>query len=147
MARAYKQHLKIRVINAFRRCGTVFHACEAVGVDPTTHRDWMQNDPEYAEMFLAANENVTENLENKAMQMAMDGHPALLIFLLKSRKPDVYVERFKHEVQSEQLGRLVGLVTSILRRALTQEQIDRLRPEFDTALESLGSRRELQVVA
>jgi hypothetical protein len=147
MARAYKERLKKPLLNAFTKCGTVLRAAEAVGVDPSTHREWLKNDPTYAEQFTVANGDVTEHLEARAFQMALAGHPTMLIFLLRSRAPEKYMERFKHEVQSEQLGRLVGLVTSILRRALTQEQIDRLMPEFDAALETLGSRQgQLMVV-
>lgn len=148
MARAYKERKKQPLLNAFTKCGTVLRAAEAVGVDPSTHREWLKNDPTYAEAFNAANGNVTERLEDRAIQMALSGNPTMLIFLLRSRAPEKYMERFKHEVQSEQLGRLVGLVTSILRRALSQEQIDRLMPEFDNAIESLGpSRQALQVIA
>lgn len=146
-SRAYKERLKKPFLNAFSKCGTILRAAEAVGIDPGTHREWLLNDLAYAAAFNTANGDVTENLESKAYRMALEGNPTMLIFLLRSRKPEMYMERFKHEVQSEQLGRLVGLVTSILRRRLSQEQIENIMPEFDSALESLGSRQELTMIA
>ncbi|PYS91504.1 MAG: hypothetical protein DMF62_02515 [Acidobacteria bacterium] len=148
MPRAYKQAKKKPFLQAFSRIGTIIRAAEAVRIDPSTVYEWLKADEEFQNAFNAVNNEVTERLEDIAIDKAMRGDNTMLIFLLKSRAPEKYMERFRHEVQNEQLGRLIGLVTSILKRRLTQDQIEELMPEFDAAINTLDTRKQaLEMIA
>ena len=113
---AYKQAKKALFIEAFRKAGTIWGAARAVGISRGSVYDWKENDPEFAQAFQEADEEITELLETTAIQRAVegvsqpvvykgrvvrdkDGQPvearrehsdALLMFLLKARRPEKY---------------------------------------------------------
>lgn len=79
---------------AFEKSGTVTAACEAAEVGRRTVYDEYQRNPEFAEAWDAVENSATDNLEKVAMRRAIDGSDTLAIFLLKSRRPEMYRERF-----------------------------------------------------
>ena len=97
-------------LQAFIRVGTVTVASEKTGTSRSTHYMWMQNDPDYAEAFADAKVQATELLETEARRRALNGvqryyqgqpipdareySDVLLMFLLKSLKPEKYRERY-----------------------------------------------------
>ena len=97
---------------AFRETGNVRLACEAAGVGRSSHYRWLEKDPEYRAAFDVAKEDATDVLEAEAHRRAVEGieepvgwykgvaggtvrrySDVLLIFLLKSLRPERYRER------------------------------------------------------
>ncbi len=97
---------------AFRETGNVRLTCKAAGVGRSSHYRWLEDDPAYREAFDQAKEDATDVLEAEAHRRAVEGveeqvgwyrgvaggtvrrySDVLLIFLLKSLRPDRYRER------------------------------------------------------
>ncbi len=97
---------------AFRETGNVRLACKAAGVGRSSHYRWLEKDPAYREAFDQAKEDATDVLEAEAHRRAVEGveeqvgwyrgvaggtvrrySDVLLIFLLKSLRPERYRER------------------------------------------------------
>ncbi len=97
---------------AFRETGNVRLACEVAKVGRSSHYRWREKDTEYREAFDLAKEDATDVLEAEAHRRAVEGweeavgwykgeaggtvrkySDVLLIFLLKSLRPDKYRER------------------------------------------------------
>ncbi len=87
-------------------------ACKAAGVGRSSHYRWLEKDPEYRAAFDLAKEDATDALEAEAHRRAVEGveeqvgwyrgvaggtvrrySDVLLIFLLKSLRPERYRER------------------------------------------------------
>lgn len=77
-------------LEAFGEYGTVYHACKAAGVGRSTVYRHRESDAEFAEAWAAAEEDVSDGLEQEAARRAKDGSDVLLIFLLKARRPQKY---------------------------------------------------------
>ncbi len=111
------RHPKKRAfLAAMGECGNVSQACELAGIHRSTHYDWLENDPEYAEAFAHAEDHAAERLEQEARRRAVEGvekpvyqggrqvgvvreySDTLLIFLLKGAKPEKYQERSRTEI-------------------------------------------------
>ncbi len=91
---------RARVLEEFAKCGRVDLACERVGIDRSTHYNWMRMEPEYAAAFQVARQQAIDYLEDMAHKRATDDdQPSdrLLEFLLKGLRPDVYGDRMKAE--------------------------------------------------
>lgn len=78
---------------ALERSGMVSEAARAAGVGRRTAYDRRERDEQFAQAWDEALEAATEELEQEAVRRAMDGSDLLLMFLLKARRPRVYVER------------------------------------------------------
>ena len=97
---------------AFRETGNVCLACKAVGVRRSSHYRCLEKDAEYPSAFNLAKEDATDVLEAEAHRRAVEGweeavgwykgeaggtvrkySDVLLIFLLKSLRPEKYRER------------------------------------------------------
>jgi hypothetical protein len=124
---AYKEAKKPLFLEAFRKTGTIWGAARAVGISREAVYDWKENDPEFAQAFQEADEEVTELLESTAIQRAVEGvsqpvvykgrvvrdkdgqaiearrehSDALLMFLLRARRPEKYThyagDRAEHD--------------------------------------------------
>jgi hypothetical protein len=118
--RAYKGHLKQPFLAAYRKYGVIWRAARSVGVSRDAVHDWRKHDPEFAQQFDDALRSNTELLEDSAIRRALRGNTALLIFLLKARKPEKYSERYYYRVQSgklaNEISRAAGAVSSAVRR-------------------------------
>jgi hypothetical protein len=57
-----KKERQEKFIQAYLREGTIYHACIAVGINRTTHYDWLKDDPGYRKLFDEAYQCYTEIL-------------------------------------------------------------------------------------
>jgi hypothetical protein len=99
-------------LQALRDGETVSAAVELAGYSRRSVYEWREADAEFREAWEDAYEQGTEALENIAAQRARDKSDTLLIFLLKSRKP----ERFADKHQLEHTGEGGGPLQVTIRR-------------------------------
>jgi hypothetical protein len=96
---------------AFRKTASVRCAAKAARIDRTLHYIWLTEDPEYRQAFEQAREEAAQVLEDEAVRRAYNGtlkpvfyqgekvdavieySDALLMFLLKGRRPEVFRDR------------------------------------------------------
>lgn len=71
---------------------SVSAACRAQGIDRHTYYDWYNADPEFRALADEALNAGTDRLEDAALNRALLESDTLTIFLLKSRRPDIYRE-------------------------------------------------------
>jgi hypothetical protein len=106
------QRKKERFLAAYARLGNASAAAEETGIARKTHTRWLQSSEQYRKAFDEAEDQATEVLEREALRRAVKGteepvyfngqqvgttrrfSDVLLIFLLKSKRPDVYRERY-----------------------------------------------------
>lgn len=138
-SKALKEHLKAPWLKAFSRIGTIAGTCEHIGIDRTTYYRWKQKDPAFAELFSHSENTLTENLESVAMEKALRGDPTMLIFMLKSRAPQKYTERYRHEIENVQFNRLIGLLTSVIKRVVPKQLWPQLATEIGNVASGLES--------
>lgn len=102
---------KVAFLTAYSTVATISHAAKLVGIDRSTHYDWLDTDPQYKEAFEEAKLTACDNLEAEARRRAMVGceeviyyqgvecgrvrkySDTLLIVLLKANMPERYIER------------------------------------------------------
>lgn len=84
-------------LNALREGYSVAGACAASGVARRTAYDWRNADPIFCAAWEDAVEEGTDELEDEAVKRAKEGSDTLLIFMLKSRRPETYKDRAWHE--------------------------------------------------
>lgn len=73
---------------------SVSGAAKKVGVSRNCVYEKRRSDPEFKKAWEDAQEQGTDFLEDAATARAIDGSDTLLIFMLKSRRPEKYRERF-----------------------------------------------------
>lgn len=76
------------------QCGVVKWACEAINVKPDSAYYYRTQFPDFAEAWDETVRNSLAALEAEAQRRALDGSDSLLMFLLKSRAPEIYRERY-----------------------------------------------------
>jgi hypothetical protein len=84
-------------LEALRETATVTEACRVAGIGRATAYRARQQDEAFAVAWADVEEESTEKLESVAVQRAKDGSDTLMIFLLKSRRPQKYRENVKIE--------------------------------------------------
>jgi hypothetical protein len=84
-------------LEALRETATVTEACRVAGIGRATAYRARQQDEAFAVAWADVEEESTETLESVAVQRAKDGSDTLMIFLLKSRRPQKYRENVKIE--------------------------------------------------
>jgi hypothetical protein len=72
---------------------TVDEAAKSANAGRRTVYRWRENDEKFAKAWDRALDRGTSVLEDIALERAKEKSDTLLIFLLKSRRPDVYAER------------------------------------------------------
>ncbi len=75
----------------------VAEAARVAGVGRSTAYDRRKRDEEFAAAWDELVEASTEELEHEAIRRAKNGSDVLLMFMLKARRPQIYVER--HQVR------------------------------------------------
>ena len=103
-------------LKALGETGSVTASCQRVGVSRVAMYDWRNNAPEFAKEWAAAVDFGTDALEDEAVRRAHEGYDkpvfqggqqigtvrefsdVLMIFMLKSRRPDKYRERSSIDV-------------------------------------------------
>jgi hypothetical protein len=102
---------KAAFLAAYASVATISHAAKLVGIDRSTHYDWLEKDPQYVKDFNEAKQTACDNLEAEARRRAVAGceevvyyqgvecgrvrkySDTLLIVLLKAAMPEKYIER------------------------------------------------------
>ena len=82
-----------RFIEVFAATGNVRLAASAAGVSRDAPYKKAQRDETFAAAWLQAREDAIDMLEAEARRRAMTSSDTLLMFLLKSERPDKYRER------------------------------------------------------
>jgi transposase-like protein len=80
----------VAFIEALSETGNVTHACDQAGLRRRTIYEWRDDDPAFADAWEQALEIGTHALEDEARRRAMGGSDVLLIFMLKSLRPEKY---------------------------------------------------------
>ena len=102
-------------LQSYAQWANVSYACQVSGVGRSTVYEWQEHDAAFAAAFHAAEAAATERLEREAWRRATEGTPykrtsywhgepvgtdekieysdALMMLLLRARKPDVYREK------------------------------------------------------
>ena len=106
MLEALKKHLNI-----------VTTACKDVGIDRSTHYEWLKNDPDYKAKVEALDDVVLDFAESKLHQSINNGSDTATIFFLKTKgKKRGYVE--KQEITQTNLNVEVEQVTEEMQNEL-----------------------------
>lgn len=80
-------------LTAYRDLATIRHAAEVSKVSRRSVYRWKDSDPAFAAAMDWAREDAIESLELVARERARRKSDLLLIFLLKSLRPDVYGDK------------------------------------------------------
>lgn len=106
MLEALKKHLNI-----------VTTACKEVGIDRSTHYDWLKSDAEYKAKVEALDDVVLDFAESKLHQSINNGSDTATIFFLKTKgKKRGYIE--KQEITNTNLNVEVQEVTEEMQNEL-----------------------------
>jgi hypothetical protein len=81
---------KSRFLEELQQQGSVTHACRVAEVGRRTVYDWRRLDGEFGRRWDDVVESTIDELEQSAFQRAREGDTTLLIFLLKTRRPQIY---------------------------------------------------------
>jgi hypothetical protein len=79
-------------LNELRGGNSVAAGCDAAGIGRRTAYDWRRDDPDFAQRWDEALEEGADRMEDAATNRALQMSDTLLIFMLKSRRPDKYRE-------------------------------------------------------
>ena len=87
--------LKKAMLEALEKSlGVVTTACKQVGINRSTHYDWLKNDQEYADQVKNLENIVLDFAESQLHKQILDGNTTATIFLLKTKgKGRGYIER------------------------------------------------------
>ena len=84
--------------------GVVTTACKVVGIDRTTHYEWIKTDPEYKTAVDELDNVALDFAESKLHKRIEAGDTTAVIFYLKTKgKNRGYIERQEHRIQSDVL--------------------------------------------
>ena len=86
-----------KFLAALRDGFSVANAANATGSGRGAMYIWRKEDPLFAQDWDEALEEGTDKLEDEARRRAMAGSDAVLMFLLKARRPAQYKDRAVHE--------------------------------------------------
>jgi hypothetical protein len=86
-----------RILAKLARGWSVSAACKAAKIARTTYYAWRNEDEVFAALCDDAIEMGTDQLEDVATRQAIKGNTALMVLLLKARRPEKYRERLQTE--------------------------------------------------
>jgi hypothetical protein len=86
-------------IAALRDCGNIRAACEVVGIDRRNIYYQIEEYEDRRQEFDEAMADATDILEAAAIKRAQQYSDTLLMFLLKARRPQVYRDNYKQQVE------------------------------------------------
>ena len=97
---------KKRMIEAMRQClGNITKATEIVGINRTTHYEWMKLDADYKAEIENIDDIVLDFVENKLHEKIEGGDTTAIIFQLKCKgKKRGYIERSQTEITINKPG-------------------------------------------
>ena len=87
--------LKRAMIEALEKSlGIVTSACKSVGINRSTHYDWLKSDEDYKEEVESIEDIAIDFAESQLHKQIKDGNPTSTIFYLKTKaKKRGYIER------------------------------------------------------
>ncbi len=135
--KARLEHKKGPFLQAFSKIGTIQGAAAAVGISRYAVLDWRRNDPAFKEAFDKAESQFTEEIESVVHDMALKRDLGACIFLLKARAPQKYTERYRHEIESAQFNKLIGLMTAVVKRVVPRQLWPVIASELDNVANTL----------
>jgi hypothetical protein len=103
---------KCSFLLAYKARGTVSAACGDSGITRSEFRRWILADPFFKEMFVEAQMEVVESLEETAIKRAKASSDYLLVKLLEANKPKKYRQKIdiKQTVTTKQKWQVGGRV-------------------------------------
>jgi hypothetical protein len=119
---------KAKVLNQYRRFGSVGGACAAAGIARRTFYNWLEADREFAGLLQNARDDLADELEEVAMQRATapKGSDRLLILLLRANRPWKYRENATVTSVSPIVKEHVRETVHIIRAELPKADADRV---------------------
>lgn len=78
---------------AFRNSANIRASAQAAGIDWSTAYRARKREPRFAEAWGMAEQEALDLLEARAMQLALGGDTHMLIFMLKTRRPEKFQDR------------------------------------------------------
>ena len=130
-SRAQARNWRPLFLAAFRNGGNVRAAAHAAAVDWSTVYKARKREPEFAAAWDTAEQEALDLLEGKAMQLALAGDTRLLMFFLRTRRPERYGDRARLELTGAAGG---PIVTKVLDK-LDDHEKAALRKVIDEVLE------------
>lgn len=97
MSRPHDTSWHEKFLKAYAETDMIGEAAKIAGVTRQTVHNHRQKFEEFALAFADAQESSTEGLEREAIRRAKESSDVLLIFMLKSRRPQVYRDNVKVE--------------------------------------------------
>ncbi len=125
--------------------GHISRSCQVVGINPVTILQWKVKDPDFSRLFNNAKELSTYIIEDEIIERALHGvlvpvyhqgkvvgtkvekSDALLMFLIKARKPEEYGDKTKVVIQSDNSKD----ITDVLSQAITDTDAVKYSPAID----------------
>src|SRR5829696_6157972 len=89
--------VRTKFLEALSEGMSIANAAGAAGTGRGAMYVWRREDPEFASDWDEAVEVGTDKLEDEARRRAMNGSDAVLMFLLKARRPAQYKDKSVHE--------------------------------------------------
>lgn len=92
----YKKAAMLEALS--KTLGLVTHACKIVGIDRSTHYEWLRNDEDYKEKCEAVGELVIDYVESSLYKQINRGNAAATIFFLKTRAKNRGYQEDAHQL-------------------------------------------------
>jgi hypothetical protein len=124
-ARKARRDWREDFLTALAEQGTVSKACDLVNIARTTAYRERQANEDFALAWADIESSVTEKLESKAVELALNGDTKMLEFLLKARRPETYREskfqlehsgKVEHDLTTKSAEELQVLADGLLAR-------------------------------
>ena len=111
----------------------VNEAARVAGVGRRTVYDRRSRDEDFKRAWDEALEAAIERLEVQAIRRAMDGSDRLMMFVLRARRPEVYVERYQVQKASNEQKPMVA--------EISDPEVQKASNDFLRAVNAARSRR------
>lgn len=102
-----KKEWQEKFLTELAKTGNVTGSCRIAGISKTIAYQYRNDTPAFAEQWKQAIDIAIDALEAAAFKRAKSHSDTLLIFLLKSHRPDVYRETIKNEHDGEIVVKIV----------------------------------------
>jgi len=117
-----KEDKKILFLQEFPKHGTISKTAQAINIHRSSINRWRNEDPKFKEAFDDIENGLTDTLEESAMERALSGSETLTIFLLKSRRPQIYRENSQYNLNKKMVGfrdNLLSTIIGVIKQNLT----------------------------
>ena len=109
--------LKKAMVEALEKSlGIVTTACKSVGINRSTHYDWMQDDEDYKKSVLGIDDMTIDFAESHLHKKIKDGDTTATIFYLKTKgKKRGYIERSEQFIESDNVNKNINITKEQLK--------------------------------